>query len=128
MGPQRTTKACMCSSSPLMRSGRWPGGGPCDVGFGLAVKLPGCCAAPAPRPGPAVHPPQRPNRCPCPALQGSLAEGTFGAWNPVTQEVVVCDVAVGQAELEGSDIEEGQEEEEAGELEAVAVLEEVPAG
>lgn len=64
----------------------------CNV---LAGELPGRCGS-----GVQV-PASPPTSLRCPA-QGSLASGTFAAYNPVTQEMELCDV----------EVPEGMEEEE----------------
>lgn len=46
--------------------------------------------------------------------QGSLKEGTFGAWSPVANEMELCDVAVA---LDGDSEEEDEEEDAVVEVE-----------
>ena len=51
-------------------------------------------------------------------LQGSLLEGTFGAWSPATNEMELCDVA---AAAQGDD-DDDEEEEEEGEVSEVDMV------
>lgn len=61
-----------------------------------------------------------------PALQGSLAAGTFAAYSPVTREAEVCDVAPAAVEDEDEeDVGAGSEEDMVVEEEGAVAAEEV---
>jgi hypothetical protein len=57
----------------------------------------------------------------CGCVQGSLANDTFGAWNPVSNEMELCDMGNAAGEGMTSDEEEDEDEAEGhGEGEEVA--------
>ncbi len=88
-------------------------------GWVLGSVLPGSCfLAPSSQlsRGPQLPPDLMPARAP--ALQGSLAAGTFAAYSPVTREAEVCDVAPAAGE------EEDEEDAGAGSEEDMVVEEE----